>query len=155
MTSDKSPYALRTIGEVAEELGIAPHVLRFWESKFHQIKPQKRRGRRYYRPEDIKIITQIKALLYGQGYTIRGVQKFLSNSSHANSNEPAVEPTEVSLITISHDSIPDITPVANGEVKKFGVVTNPNFNVSKKDDEKLQSILAGLKSLRNKLAEME
>lgn len=74
----KSPTALRTIGEVAEELGVATHVLRFWESKFSQIKPQKRRGRRYYRPQDIRTITQIKSLLYGQGYTIRGVQKFLA-----------------------------------------------------------------------------
>lgn len=82
MVEEKSPDALRTIGEVADELGVASHVLRFWESKFQQIKPQKRRGRRYYRPEDIRIITQIKALLYGQGYTIRGVQKFLAEGRH-------------------------------------------------------------------------
>lgn len=81
MSSNKSPNALRTIGEVAEDIGVATHVLRFWEGKFNQIKPQKRRGRRYYRPEDIRIITQIKALLYGQGYTIRGVQKFLAEES--------------------------------------------------------------------------
>ncbi|MDB2415265.1 MerR family transcriptional regulator [Rickettsiales bacterium] len=83
MSSEKSPTALRTIGEVAEELGVATHVLRFWENKFNQINPQKRRGRRYYRPEDIKTISQIKSLLYNQGYTIKGVKNFLSkrNSS--------------------------------------------------------------------------
>jgi DNA-binding transcriptional MerR regulator len=76
-SNGKSDKALRTIGEVADDLGVATHVLRFWESKFHQIKPQKRRGRRYYRPEDVTIITKIKELLYENGYTIRGVQKYL------------------------------------------------------------------------------
>ena len=80
----KASDALRTIGEVAIELGVASHVLRFWESKFKQIKPQKRRGRRYYRPEDIKIIHQIKILLYQKGYTIRGVQRFLSHDIQDN-----------------------------------------------------------------------
>ncbi len=79
MKMEKSPNALRTIGEVADSLGIATHVLRFWESKFNQIKPQKRRGRRYYRPEDVETIIQIKTLLYSHGYTIRGVQKFLAS----------------------------------------------------------------------------
>lgn len=92
MAIEKSPTALRTIGEVAEELDIATHVLRFWESKFHQIKPQKRRGRRYYRPEDINTLSQIKILLYGEGYTIRGVQKFLAGGgkkkAESNNNLP-------------------------------------------------------------------
>ncbi len=78
--SYKSPDALRTIGEVAEELGIATHVLRFWEARFKQIEPQKRRGRRYYRPQDIKIILEIKSLLYSQGFTIKGVQKYLDKN---------------------------------------------------------------------------
>tara|TARA_B100001778_G_C18142093_1_gene429856 strand:+ start:99 stop:539 length:441 start_codon:yes stop_codon:yes gene_type:complete len=99
VSRQKAPNALRTIGEVAEELGVATHVLRFWESKFKQIKPQKRRGRRYYRPEDIKVITQIKALLYGQGYTIRGVQKFLSDGNQAlafgNDNQQAPANTNI------------------------------------------------------------
>lgn len=77
--TSKLPNALKTIGEISQELGIAAHVLRFWESKFKQIKPQKRRGRRYYRPEDVQIIYQIRTLLYQHGYTIRGVQRFLSN----------------------------------------------------------------------------
>lgn len=83
MAIEKSPTALKTIGEVAKELGVATHVLRFWETKFSQIKPQKRRGRRYYRPEDVKVITQIKSLLYSQGYTIKGVKKFLASGNKA------------------------------------------------------------------------
>ncbi|MCD6035552.1 MAG: MerR family transcriptional regulator [Rickettsiales bacterium] len=73
----KAPGAFRTIGEVAEELGVAQHVLRFWEKKFPQVKPIKRRGRRYYRPDDITFLTRIKSLLHEQGVTIRGAQKFL------------------------------------------------------------------------------
>lgn len=74
----KSPTAFRTISEVAEGLALPQHVLRFWESKFQQIKPLKRGGgRRYYRPEDVRIIHDIKELLYNQGFTIRGVQKLL------------------------------------------------------------------------------
>ena len=74
----KSPTAFRTISEVADGLALPQHVLRFWESKFQQIKPLKRGGgRRYYRPEDVKIIHDIKDLLYNQGFTIRGVQKLL------------------------------------------------------------------------------
>jgi DNA-binding transcriptional MerR regulator len=75
---DKEDSALRTIGEVAEELNLPAHVLRFWETKFPQLKPNKRRGRhRYYRPEDIEKLKQIRNLLYDQGYTIKGAQKFL------------------------------------------------------------------------------
>ncbi len=75
---DKSPDAFRTISEVAEDLGLPQHVLRFWETRFTQIKPLKRGGgRRYYRPDDVALITGLKALLYGQGYTIKGVQRIL------------------------------------------------------------------------------
>ncbi len=72
----KSAGAFRTISEVAEELGVPQHVLRFWETKFLQVKPLKRGGgRRYYRPEDVALLSEIRALLYEDGYTIRGVQK--------------------------------------------------------------------------------
>lgn len=74
----KSPEAFRTISEVADELDVPQHVLRFWESKFSQIKPMKRGGgRRYYRPSDVQLLKGIRYLLYGEGYTIRGVQKIL------------------------------------------------------------------------------
>ncbi len=75
---DKSPSAFRTISEVANELNVPQHVLRFWESKFNQIKPMKRGGgRRYYRPEDIVLLRGIQRLLYHDGYTIKGVQRLL------------------------------------------------------------------------------
>ena len=74
----KSPNAFRTISEVADGIGIPQHVLRFWESKFSQIKPMKRGGgRRYYRPEDVEIIEAIRRLLHDDGYTIKGAQKLL------------------------------------------------------------------------------
>jgi DNA-binding transcriptional MerR regulator len=75
---DKSADAFRTISEVAGELDVPRHVLRFWETRFPQIKPLKRAGgRRYYRPRDIEVLRAIKHLLYGQGYTIKGVQRVL------------------------------------------------------------------------------
>src|SRR5690349_25081377 len=75
---DKSPDAFRTISEVADELDVPQHVLRFWETRFPQIKPLKRGGgRRYYRPDDIELLRGIRHLLYGEGYTIRGVQRIL------------------------------------------------------------------------------
>ncbi len=79
-SSKKSASAFRTIGEVATELGVAQHVLRFWETKFPHVKPHKRRGgHRYYRPQDIDNLKEIKALLHEKGYTIKGAQKHLSN----------------------------------------------------------------------------
>lgn len=75
-SADKAPGAFRTIREVSEELGVPQHVLRFWESRFGQVKPLKRAGgRRYYRPEDVELLRRIQRLLYQDGYTIRGVQK--------------------------------------------------------------------------------
>ena len=75
---DKAPDAFRTISEVADELDIPQHVLRFWETRFAQIKPMKRSGgRRYYRPDDVDLLKGIRRLLYGEGYTIRGVQRIL------------------------------------------------------------------------------
>lgn len=74
----KSPDAFRTISEVATDLDVPQHVLRFWETKFSQIRPLKRGGgRRYYRPEDVDLLRRIRTLLYGEGYTIKGVQKVL------------------------------------------------------------------------------
>lgn len=76
MVVNKSKAAFRTIAEVADELGVATHVLRFWETKFSQIKPMKRSGgRRYYRPDDVELVRKIKEYLYDRRYTIEGVQK--------------------------------------------------------------------------------
>lgn len=77
---DKAPDAFRTISEVADDLKVPQHVLRFWESRFSQIKPMKRAGgRRYYRPDDVDLLRGIHHLLYGEGYTIRGVQRILKD----------------------------------------------------------------------------
>lgn len=121
---EKSASAFRTISEVADELKVQQHVLRFWESKFSQIKPLKRGGgRRYYRPEDVELLKNIYHLLYQEGYTIKGVQKLL-HSTRGN---------------------------LSGRVSKDAVSveeTAATPSVSKKRDE-LQSMLSELKSMRN------
>ena len=103
----KSATAFRTISEVAGELDVAQHVLRFWESKFPQVRPLKRGGgRRYYRPEDVDLLRQIRSLLYEEGYTIKGAQKLLrgqrrssaednSASAHGDSEALARPPVEL------------------------------------------------------------
>ena len=84
----KSPQAFRTISEVSSETKIPTHVLRFWESKFPKINPLKRSGnRRYYRPDDVRLIIKIKTLLYENGYTVRGVQKLLEEKNQNNLTE--------------------------------------------------------------------
>jgi len=95
---EKSPDAFRTISEVAEDLDLPQHVLRFWETRFTQIKPMKRGGgRRYYRPQDVELINGIRHMLYDQGYTIKGVQKLLRENGNqflvaiGNGNLAAVE----------------------------------------------------------------
>jgi DNA-binding transcriptional MerR regulator len=81
---DKAPDAFRTISEVADEIDVPQHVLRFWESRFTQIKPMKRGGgRRYYRPDDVDLLRGVRHLLYGEGYTIRGVQRILRDEGSA------------------------------------------------------------------------
>ena len=85
MVVNKSKAAFRTIAEVAEELGVATHVLRFWETKFPEIKPMKRNGgRRYYRPDDVKLVSIIKDYLYEKRYTIEGVQKVFKEKGVKN-----------------------------------------------------------------------
>jgi DNA-binding transcriptional MerR regulator len=94
--ANKRASAFRTIGEVAEDLDLPAHVLRFWESKFPQLKPLKRGGgRRYYRPEDIALLRRIRQCLYQDGYTIRGVQKLLREGGlgEPGASPPPVEPS--------------------------------------------------------------
>ena len=88
---EKSPEAFKTISEAAEELGVEQHVLRFWETKFTQIKPLKRRGgRRYYRPEDMEVLHRIRHLLYKQGFTIKGAKKAMQAKDPAEETAIAV-----------------------------------------------------------------
>ena len=92
----KAPNAFRTISEVADELHIPQHVLRFWETKFPQVKPLKRGGgRRYYRPDDIALLRRVSDLLYIQGYTIKGVQRLLREGGGKLSDDiPPPSPEE-------------------------------------------------------------
>ena len=111
----KSATAFRTIGKVAMELNVPPHVLRFWESKFVQVKPHKRRGgHRYYRPADIDSLREIKSLLYDRGYTIKGAQKYLRDfkkEKGAVNQSSLFSPSATSVIELdkkSEQSPPDI-----------------------------------------------
>ena len=108
----KSPEAFRTISEVADTLNVPQHVLRFWETRFSQIRPMKRGGgRRFYRPVDVDLLKGIRQLLYGQGYTIRGVQRILKENSTAHvveigrgtvgASEPEIAPDEPRSIAIA------------------------------------------------------
>jgi DNA-binding transcriptional MerR regulator len=91
--AEKGPGAFRTIGEVAEQFGIAQHILRFWESKFPQLRPLQRAGnRRYYRPEDVALVARIQRLLDHEGYTIKGVQRLLADRTAAAAAPLAVSP---------------------------------------------------------------
>jgi DNA-binding transcriptional MerR regulator len=92
--ANKRAAVFRTIGEVADDLDLPAHVLRFWESKFPQLKPLKRGGgRRYYRPEDIALLSRIRQCLYQEGYTIRGVQKLLSEGTLGVSATAEIAPS--------------------------------------------------------------
>ncbi|MEE9428073.1 MAG: MerR family transcriptional regulator [Paracoccaceae bacterium] len=114
---NKSPDAFRTISEVADWLGTPTHVLRFWESRFTQVKPVKRAGgRRYYRPKDMELLGGIKKLLHGDGMTIRGVQKLLRKEGvrHVANLSPPVDLTGVIQATadeaaIEMDAVPEKT----------------------------------------------
>ena len=120
---DKSPEAFRTISEVAEEMDLPQHVLRFWETRFPQIKPLKRGGGlRYYRPDDVDLLRAVKQLLYGEGYTIKGVQKLLREQGAAFvarglAGRDSAAPTKASAIAAvenlaaSH-AVADAGPVA-------------------------------------------
>nr|WP_294846974.1 MerR family transcriptional regulator [uncultured Sphingomonas sp.] len=88
MAGEKSPDAFRTIGELSAELGVAQHILRYWETKFPQLKPLQRAGnRRYYRPDDVALAKRINRLLNEEGYTVKGVQKLLREKA---ADEPSI-----------------------------------------------------------------
>jgi DNA-binding transcriptional MerR regulator len=129
----KSDTAFRTISEVAEDLGVQQHVLRFWETKFSQVKPMKRGGgRRYYRPEDVALLRKIHTLLYAEGYTIKGVQKLLKGVSKSqvlaeqksNVSQQASKAFGAGLAKIEG---PDMPPVAVEEA--VGAVSVPPEHV--------------------------
>jgi DNA-binding transcriptional MerR regulator len=117
---DKAPDAFRTISEVADDLDLPQHVLRFWESRFREIKPMKRGGgRRYYRPDDVHLLRGIRHLLYGEGYTIRGVQRILreqgSNFVEAVWREGAPQPPHGAR---EDEDVNEAVPVESFEQKR-------------------------------------
>ncbi|HRC27701.1 MAG TPA: MerR family transcriptional regulator [Alphaproteobacteria bacterium] len=152
----KSPQAFRTISEVADDLGVPQHVLRFWETKFSSIRPLKRGGgRRYYRPEDVNLLKRIHNLLYTEGYTIKGAQKLLkasgrggaSDALDANDRQAGEAPPPRNDLKI---------PVQDNdfEEKKEDVVQalhSPGA-LSAAQREGLQAVLAELMTLRTLLA---
>ncbi len=108
----KAPDAFRTISEVAEQLDVPQHVLRFWETRFSQIRPMKRAGgRRYYRPQDVDLLRGIRKLLYDDGYTIKGVQKILRE--HGIAHVIAIGRGELEAMPIAARAIPQ--PATSGK----------------------------------------
>jgi len=92
-TAEKAPGAFRTIGELSQELGVAQHILRYWETRFPQLRPLQRAGnRRYYRPDDVELARTINRLLNSEGYTVRGVQKLLRSKDGSAEGEQASPP---------------------------------------------------------------
>ncbi len=134
----KSPEAFRTISEVSKDLSLPQHVLRFWETKFVQIKPIKRGGgRRYYRPEDIELLRGIKYLLYNDGYTIRGVQKVIKENGakkiipkKSQNNDFTLDKDE--LKSTIKDEIQPHSMIAESKRKKLMTVLNDLVELKKK-----------------------
>ena len=144
----KSSDALRTISEVATDLDIPKHVLRFWESKFTQIRPMKRGGgRRYYRPADIELLKAIRHLLYGEGFTIRGVQQIFKREgidyvkSFANVN--------------GDEATPLLTPKTVEKENPAEKITNSHIKVALKKDSFTKKLDPKQKVLISILNEVE
>jgi DNA-binding transcriptional MerR regulator len=109
VSGEKSPDAFRTIGELSAEIGVAQHILRYWESKFPQLRPLQRAGnRRYYRPADVALARRIHRLLGEEGYTVKGVQKLLRDKAGAD------EPLPPPKATIPQQVTADASPVSAG-----------------------------------------
>tara|TARA_A100001035_G_C27572264_1_gene403691 strand:+ start:249 stop:674 length:426 start_codon:yes stop_codon:yes gene_type:complete len=137
--NSKSPEAFRTISEVSKDLSLPQHVLRFWETKFVQIKPIKRGGgRRYYRPEDVQLLKGIKALLYNDGYTIRGVQKVIKENG---TKKLLKKPSENKIFTESQKD--------NNPLLTENTISKHAINETKR--KKLINVLDDLMQLKNKL----
>ena len=139
--SNKSPEAFRTISEVSKDLSLPQHVLRFWETKFVQIKPIKRGGgRRYYRPEDVDLLKGIKSLLYNDGYTIRGVQKVIKENG-----------TRKILLKSSKVETKSFTESENQHNDDFLSSSNNHYSMSDEKRKKLMDVLNNLVTLQGNI----
>ena len=139
----KAPNAFRTISEVADELHIPQHVLRFWETKFPQVKPLKRGGgRRYYRPDDIALLRRISDLLYIQGYTIKGVQRLLREGGGKLSDDipPATEAERAAAAAerAGQAEQPSLLPI---EAPPVLTVTSPAVEALQQENTRLRMLL--------------
>lgn len=141
MVVNKSKAAFRTIAEVAEDLGVATHVLRFWETKFPQIKPMKAGGgRRYYRPDDVEIVRLIKELLYDRRLTIEGVQKLFKDKGIKSILGGEIQKDFFEI------SEPVETPSTNVEIKEIEVC-----RLSEKQRKLLQEAKGELQQIMEEL----
>lgn len=149
----KSEAAFRTISEVASDLDVPQHVLRFWETKFSQIRPMKRGGgRRYYRPEDVALLRRIRGLLYDDGFTIKGVQKLLRDGSikplaageEAPPPPPVAEVSEAAVEAVAADVVSD--PIADLEEKAA------TSGLSDRMRAEIRDVIAELTAVRDLLA---
>ncbi len=150
----KSAAAFRTISEVADDLDVPPHVLRFWETKFSQVRPMKRGGgRRYYRPEDVALLRRIRELLYSDGYTIKGVQRLLKDGTGRSSvaedavgeagPTPALDLAPPPVRQPAELAVPAPRPIATAPEK------SDVMSAEKRDE--LEAILKELESLKRSL----
>lgn len=179
-SQQKSPEAFRTISEVAVDLDVPQHVLRFWETKFTQIKPLKRGGgRRYYRPEDIDLLRGIRTLLYHDGYTIKGVQKVFREQGVRHVTEIGREEYEAEMAEAAAAGIDEVQAVDAPVDDEADVATSDNVSdpgvdaepsdlrskvqkhlapaplppmpLSEEQQDELEAILEGLEGLKDRL----
>jgi DNA-binding transcriptional MerR regulator len=135
---NKAPDAFRTISEVADELDLPQHVLRFWESRFPHIRPMKRGGgRRYYRPEDIDLLRGIRHLLYGDGYTIRGVQRILREQG-IRTVQSVGQGQAANLLVPPRDDAHDADDEPNGKPSALNFISPLNSSVSDKAEDDVE-----------------
>ncbi len=173
MASPKAPDAFRTISEVASDLDLPQHVLRFWETRFTQIKPMKRGGgRRYYRPEDVDLLRGIRLLLYGEGFTIRGVQRLLKEkgigfivavgqsgsvqtvTAAERGEEPDDEmeaPARVEALRVMADARPRAAPEVRAKEPPPAPAVQKVFALSKESRRRMQAALDDLEEARRLL----
>lgn len=149
---DKSPEAFRTISEVAVDLDVPKHVLRFWEGKFTQLRPLKRGGgRRYYRPEDVRLLRGIRQLLYADGYTIKGVQRILREQGIRHVMT-CWEQTADGVAGANVTQIPDVAADAARSVAGPSDITSASSDLASNQVNQLRSLLAELGECRKLLA---
>jgi len=147
----KSASAFRTISEVSKELEVPQHVLRFWETRFSQIKPLKRGGgRRYYRPEDLALLLRIRDLLYTEGYTIRGVQRLLRQYGVRAVLAGAIEDSGAASAVVGAE-IPEVRSVDEPEVRAVGEERGLGAGLDPALRRELEGVLSDLVRLRSML----